>query len=118
MKLQRYAPVGRDGNCYPDFMTPRDDGDFVRSDEAQAEIDALHAECDRLTEILGPQKVLEAIDVTKSGLYGWRENKNNVFRWVMVRESIHYGMRMKIIGEQCENGMRGQFVGPIKMPEA
>ena len=52
MKLQRYDPIGRDGEHYPDFMNPQDNGDYVLASEAQAEIDALHAECDRLTAMM------------------------------------------------------------------
>ena len=44
----RYKPRGQ----YSGVMDEHKDGPFVLHSDAQAEIDALHAECDRLTSLL------------------------------------------------------------------
>ena len=85
--------------------------------EAQkAENDAINKECKRLAVLFQEPHVLDASEVTETGLYKWRGN--NMFRWVMVRESI-CGMRMALVGDHSGNEMElhGQFIGPLKALE-
>ena len=50
--MQRYNELY---DPYTGALELDDNGAYVLAEEAQAEIDALHAECDRLTAMLGNQ---------------------------------------------------------------
>jgi len=65
-----------------------------------------HYECasreiERLTAMLGPQKVLSDESLTLPGWYWWRAGESG--DWTMVQVE--------------ELGLLGQFIGPIKIPE-
>ena len=75
---------------------------LVLRHEAQAEIDALHAECDRLTALLGKPKVLDARELTEPGWY-WH-------KWPLQKE-------WKIVKVHHPEQAAAQFVGPLLAPE-
>jgi len=69
-----------------------------------------------LTAMLGPQKVLSAEEVTESGFYWHRYGTEE---WCVVDVDFGYPYGRLFIwanGEQ-DDGLEGQFIGPIKMPE-
>ena len=80
-----------------------------------------HYECasretERLTAMLGPQKVLSAEEVAKPGFYWHRYGTEE---WCVVDVDFGYPYGRLFIwanGEQ-DDGLEGQFIGPIKMPE-
>lgn len=80
-----------------------------------------HYECalretERLTAMLGPEKVLSAEEVTKPGFYWWRGCNESGWNLVDVfndREDFI----MFTIGDDCDKELVGQFVGPLKTPE-
>lgn len=79
-----------------------DDAEYIRADVHQAEVDALHAERDRLTALMEKPKLLEAHDLTEPGWY-WH-------KWPLQKE-------WKIVKVHHIGQAAGQFVGPIKTPE-
>ncbi|MHB1641805.1 MAG: hypothetical protein ACYCS8_03975 [Acidithiobacillus sp.] len=95
-----------------DFAIMRDE--VVR---LEAENAALHAECDRLTAMLGPQKVLSAEEVTEPGLYFWREHEGA--QWTVTDVEVNHApeLRQYYFGNEEDEVLNGQFIGPIKMPE-
>ena len=94
----RYKPRGQ----YSGVMDEHKDGPFVLLTEAQTEIDALHAECDRLTALMEKPKLLEAHDLTEPGWY-WH-------KWPLQKE-------WKIVKVHHIGQAAGQFIGPLKAPE-
>jgi len=114
MKLQRYE-LYYNGFEY-DGMREKDDGEFCAFKDVEAlEADnaALHAECDRLTAMLGPQKPMSAEEVTQPGFYCWKFADH---RWVIViaRYDDSRIVIKTILGDEI---FIGKFIGPIKMPE-
>ena len=139
--------------------------DLVLRHEAQAEIDALkaenevlHAECDRLTNLLqweqgrrerigthgdecwkwgpahyecasreierlttmlGPQKPMSAEEITEEGPYFHRVPDG---KWELVKVTAWKGALstewgMYLFGDEEDEELYGDFIGPIKMPE-
>ena len=95
----------------------------ITQSKLQAEIytlkienEALHTECDRLTAMLGPQRVLEAEEVTESGFYWWRGCNESGWNLVDVLNDRE-DFIMFTIGDDCDQELIGQFVGPLKIPE-
>ena len=85
-------------------IDPNDEVILSAADYAQMldEIKNLHAECDRLTAMLGKPKVLEAHELTELGWY-WH-------KWPLQKE-------WKVV-KVCHTAQAaGQFVGPLKQPE-
>ena len=94
-----------------------DDVEYIRADIREAQIDALkaenaalHAECDRLTAMLGPQKPMSAEEVTQPGFYWHRYGTED---WCVVDVDFGYPYRL-FIGTDGE--LAGQFIGPIRLP--
>jgi len=134
MKLQRYNPCNNPrkyrAGCGPNAYKCND-GDYVLYSDSQARIEALeaenaalHAECDRLTAMLGPQEVLTAEEVTEKGLYYRRYVSEqgeatdwNICEVVGTGFQGDLGLRMYMIADEMDEELYGQFIGPIKMPE-
>jgi len=119
MKLQRYYvdkyDIGR-GVCYNEDVVVLEG----KYNALEAENAALHAECDRLTAMLGPQKVLSAEEVTEAGHYWHREGQSDINDWDIVEVGQKWPWIPKIFafvvcGESVK--LYGQFIGPINMPE-
>jgi len=123
MKLQRYNPCNNPrkyrAGCGPNAYKCND-GDYVLYSDSQARIEALeaentalHAECDRLTAMLGPQKVLSAEEVAEPGFYWWKFADH---RWVIViaRYDDSKIVIKTILGDEI---FIGKFIGPIRLPE-
>jgi len=120
-----YLPTrdGQSDSIWNDHWTHGKDVEFIRADIREAEIDALkaenaesHAECDRLTAMLGPQMVLSAEEVTVPGFYWHRYGTEE---WCVVDVDFGYPYGRLFIwanGEQ-DDGLEGQFIGPLKTPE-
>ncbi len=125
------------------YITPAPEGGFVefwaehpsaaRGDVAyipqkgatkmQAEIDALKAE---LAALKAPPKVLSAEEVKETGAYWWKKIGADDFdEPVQVFEDEHYIThdpiliisRIGCVGGISQERWKGQFIGPIKMPE-
>lgn len=117
MKLQRWE-VG------DDYEMPGDYGDHGASckstdvERLEAENAALHAECDRLTEMLTPQKPMSADEVTEPGWY-WHTRKGWGGDW-FIHKVVRYGVldELHTLGNCFSyDRLDGQFVGPLKAPE-
>jgi len=117
-----YATVlsGHVTMAWSDWREDNTDVEYIRADIHDAQIDALkaenaalHAECDRLTAMLGPQKPMSAEEVTQPGFYWW---KFDIHRWVIViaRYDDSRIVIKTILGDEI---FIGKFIGPIKMPE-
>jgi len=113
MKLQRYhvtdSVFDEEVGCGP----------FCRGDHVEAleaENAALHAECDRLAAMLGPQKPMSAEEVTQPGFY-WHRYGIEELCVVDVDYGYPYGRLFIWTNGEQDHGLEGQFVGPIKMPE-
>jgi len=116
MKLQRYINSAVNDDYAGNYDILSDDGPVCLSQDVEtleAENAALHAECDRLTAMLGPQKVLSAEEVTEPGFYWWKFADH---RWVIViaRYDDSKIVIKTILGDEI---FIGKFIGPIKMPE-
>ena len=86
--------------------------------ELEAENAALHAECDRLTEMLTPQKPMSADEVTEPGWY-WHTRKGWGGDW-FIHKVVRYGVldELHTLGNCFSyDRLDGQFVGPLKAPE-
>ena len=97
--------------------------ELVLRHEAQAEIDALKAE---LAALKAPPKVLSAEEVKETGAYWWKKIGADDFdEPVQVFEDEHYIThdpiliisRIGCVGGISQECWKGQFVGPIQMPE-
>jgi len=112
MKLQRYDA---DGDYLVDH-TPNDNGEFCLSSDVEAleaENAALHAECDRLTAMLCPQKPMSAEEVAEPGFYWWKFADHR--RVIVIARYDDSKIVIKtILGDEI---FIGKFIGPIKMPE-
>ena len=89
----------------------------------KSEIDALKAE---LAALKAPPKVLSAEEVTEPGWYWWKKIGADDFdEPVQVFEDEHYIThdpiliisRIGCVGAISQECWKGQFIGPIKMPE-
>jgi len=82
-----------------------------------------HYECasreiERITAMLGPQRVLRAEEVTEPGFYWWGSNLAKGWDGIMKVARTRYGYRFdEELWGAGSNGLYGQFIGPIKMPE-
>ena len=127
MKLQRYTPeIDRitSDHCRAAMVkTDAVGGYWVRDDAVEtleSENAALHAECDRLTAMLGPQKPMSAEEVAVPGFYWQRPSILARFEpvWVIKPKASSLGLCMVILGDDTsEIPLTGQFIGPINMPE-
>jgi len=119
MKLQRYG-TGVKGYGFSG-MQKDDEGKFCAAKDVEAlesENAALHAECDRLTAMLGPQRVLEAHDVREGGFYFWTTNPEKGWEAIMRVIERKHGFRFS--GDEWDGsnyGLYGYFIGPIRFPE-
>ena len=115
MKLQRYEIRALDDWGGRIHRQPSDAGQWCAAahvEQLKAENAALHAECDRLTGMLGPQKVLSAEEVTQPGFY-WHRYEIEELCVVDVDYGYPYGqMFIWVNGEQEEYALEGQFIGP------
>ena len=121
MKLQRYEIRALDDWGGRIHWQPSDAGQWCAAahvEQLKAENAALHAECDRLTAMLGLQKVLSAEEVTEPGYYWWGSNLAKGWDGIMKVARTRYGYRFdEELWGAGSNGLYGQFIGPIKMPE-
>ena len=104
MKLQRLSIWDRDDMCLSSDV-----------EALEAENEALHTECDRLTAMLGPQKPKSAEEVTESGFYWHRYGTEE---WCVV--DVYYGYHGNLfiyVNDEQDYALEGQFIGPIRMPE-
>ena len=83
------------------------DEEYIRADIHQAEIDALHAECDSLTKMLEPQKVVKAEEVTAPGYYMMKYRNEPMFIAEITEDEID--------AEDLDQD--AQYIGPLKWPE-
>ena len=119
MKLQRYG-TGVKGYGFSG-MQKDDEGKFCAAKDVEAleaENAALHAECDRLTAMLCPQKPMSAEKVTVPGFYWWSTNLAKGWDGIMKVVRTRHGYRFD--GElwgASNNTLYGQFIGPLKTPE-
>ncbi len=109
-------------NCFDE--APHQEVIMPAADFAQMceEIKQLHAECDRLTAMLGSQKILSAAEVTEPGWY-WSSLGGNDKAWIIVRV-VRYGILDELHVMNSFGGyyplkhLHGQqFIGPLTPPE-
>ena len=108
----------------PDWLSKHvDEHQYIRADIHEAEIDALKAE---LAALKAPPKVLSAEEVTEPGWYWWKKIGADDFdEPVQVFEDEHYIThdpiliisRIGCVGAISQECWKGQFIGPIQMPE-
>jgi hypothetical protein len=127
----RYKPRGQ----YSGVMDEHKDGDFVLHMAAQAEIDSLHAECDRLTSLLQwEQNRRERIGTHGPDCWKWgpshyecalRElnSKPKLLEAHDLTEPGWYWHKWplqkewRIVTVHHTGQAAGQFIGPLKQPE-
>jgi len=119
MKLQRYTPeidkITSDHCRAAMVETYAEGGYWVRDDDIESletENAALHAEYDRLTAMLGPQRVLSAEEVAE-GFYWQRDDDNCEWGVNYVCSEVGHMLQAGVV-ERLD--IFGQFKGPIKMP--
>ena len=114
--------------------------EYIRADIHEAEIDALKAEIshlcaeafqsdldalkvanqqlmDEMAALKAPPKVLSAEEVTDHGYYWTRAEDGQNFVIAKVAGYEHSAMTEEVCGNEQESYLRGQYIGPIKMPE-
>ena len=107
MTIQSYEIRALDDFGGRIHWVPSDIGAWCPADSVrrlEADMTALRAE---LASLKAPPKVLSAEEVTEAGVYWWRNSETGV--WIC--RNINRFMLL-----DC-TAMRGQFIGPLKMPE-
>jgi len=121
-----YATVlsGHVTMAWSDWREDNMDVEYIRADIHDAQIDALkaenaalHAECDRLTAMLGLQKPMSAEEVTQPGFYQWRHMDGEQWTVTEVVVNEAHELRQYYFGSEENLELVGQFIGPIKMTE-
>jgi len=120
MKLQRYINSAVNADYAGNYDILADDGPVCLASDVEAleaENAALHAECDRLTAMLGPQRVLSAEEVTEPGFYQWRHMDGE--QWTVTEVVVNEApeLRQYYIATDEDEELNGEFIGPISMPE-
>jgi len=106
MKLQRYDVWG----CGLNDREPNDHAEWCDTDDVstlESENTALHAECDRLTAMLGPQEPMSAEEVTEPGYYMVKYHNSNMIVEEISDDDIEDG--------HIDPG--SQYIGPLRWPE-
>jgi len=119
MKLQRYTPeidkITSDHCRAAMVKTDAVGGYWVRDDAVEAleaENAALHAECDRLAAMIGPQNPMSAEEVAEPGFYWWKFADHR--RVIVIARYDDSKIVIKtILGDEI---FIGKFIGPIKFP--